>query len=301
MNNTQFDPEAMTRTADWIAAQTETADSPVKLQTVIEPPHGWPTLELSTLWRYRDLLAILVWRDFSVRYRQSVLGSAWAVIRPTLSVLVFTLVFGVVAHLPSDGIPYPLFSLAAMLPWLYFSTALTNATNSVIGSGALLTKVYFPRLILPIASVVVGLADVAIQFVLLIGLMFWFGVVPGFQIMLMPLFLAECVLAALACGLWLTALNVKYRDVGQAVPFLIQTSMYLTPVVYPTSLVPERYRTLYSLNPMVGIIDGFRWSLLGSRAPDFALHSAGMMVLLFLFVTGLYHFRKLERSFADVI
>jgi lipopolysaccharide transport system permease protein len=268
---------------------------------VIEPPRGWLSLNLAEVWRYRDLLAMLVWRDFSTRYRQSILGAGWAIVRPVLSVLVFTVIFGMVAKLPSDGIPYPLFSFAAMMPWLYFSTALTNATNSVVLAQNLLTKVYFPRLVLPLASIVCGLGEFAIQFVILIGLMLWYGVVPTWAVLLVPLFIVECMVVSLALGLWLTALNVKYRDIGQVVPFAVQIWMYLTPIVYSSSMVPVRFRALYSLNPLVGVVDGFRWAVLGQSAPDWSMLAISSSVVLVLFLTGLFYFRRVEQDFADII
>ena len=274
---------------------------PVGPLTVIEPPRGWLSLNLAELWRYRDLFTLLVWRDFSSRYRQSLLGIGWAVVRPVFSVVVFTVIFGRIAKLPSDGIPYPLFSFAAMMPWLYFSGALAGATNSVVTGSALLTKVYFPRLILPLATVTTGLVDLAIQFVLLVGLMLWYGVVPSWAILLAPLFIAECTLVSLALGLWLTALNVKYRDIGHLVPFMTQIWMYLTPIVYATSMVPERWRAVYALNPMVGVIEGFRWAMLGQSAPDWTMLAVSFSVVLVLFVGGLYYFNRVERTFADII
>ncbi len=275
------------------------ATAPVRI--VIEPTAGWNPLNLAEVWRYRDLLALLIRRDFSTRYRQSVLGVGWAVIRPVLSVLVFTVVFGMVARLPSDGIPYPLFSFAAMMPWLYFSTALANATNSVVSGSSLLTKVYFPRIVLPLASVASGVADLAIQFVLLIGLMLWYGIAPTWTVLLVPLFILECMIVSLALGLWLTALNVKYRDIGQLVPFAIQIWMYLTPIIYASSMVPVRFRALYSLNPMVGVTDGFRWAMLGLTAPDWFMLAISWGVVFLLLISGLYYFRRVEITFADII
>jgi lipopolysaccharide transport system permease protein len=265
------------------------------------PPKGWLSLNLGEVWRYRDLLSMLVWRDFSTRYRQTILGVGWALIRPIFSVVVFTVIFGHVAKLPSDGIPYPLFSFAAMMPWLYFSTALANATNSVVLSQGLLTKVYFPRLVLPLASIASGLGDFAIQFVILIGLMLWYGVAPTWAVLLVPLFILECMVVSLALGLWLTALNVKYRDIGQIVPFVVQIWMYLTPIVYASSIVPQRYRALYSLNPLVGVIDGFRWAMLGQTAPSWSMLAISSSVVLLLFLTGLFYFRRVEQTFADII
>jgi lipopolysaccharide transport system permease protein len=273
---------------------------------VIEPRRKWFSLDLVELWRYRDLLTMLVWRDFSTRYRQSVLGVGWALIRPIFSVLVFTIIFGRVANLPSDGIPYPLFSFAAMMPWLYFSTALNNATNSVVLGQNLLTKVYFPRLVLPLASVAGGMGDLAIQFVLLLGMMCRYRILgliamPTWTVLLAPLFILECMVVSLALGLWLTALNVKYRDIGQLVPFVIQIWMYLSPVVYASSMVPQRYRMLYSLNPLVGVIDGFRWAMFGQNAPDWSMLGMSSSVAVVLLVTGLYYFHRVEQTFADII
>ena len=268
---------------------------------VIEPPKGWVSLNLREVWRYRDLLTLLVWRDFSCRYRQSILGVGWAIVRPVFSVVVFTVIFGMVAQLPSDGIPYPLFSFAAMMPWLYFSGALAGATGSVVGGGGLLTKVYFPRLILPLASVASGLADLGIQFILLLLLMLWYHVTPTWTVILVPLFIVECMAVSLALGLWLTALNVKYRDIGQLVPFALQIWMYLTPIVYSSSMVPERFRALYALNPLVGVIDGFRWAMLGQSPPDWRMLGVSAAVVLILFIGGLYYFRRVEQSFADII
>ena len=286
---------------EWDVLDGGPSDGPAPYRTIITPPSGWVSLNLGEVWRYRDLLSMLIWRDFSSRYRQSILGAGWAIIRPVLSVLVFTVIFGMVARMPSDGIPYPLFSFAAMMPWLYFSTALANATNSVVGSSAILTKVYFPRLVLPLASVAGGLADLAIQFVLLLGLMFWYGVVPTWSMLFVPLFILECVIVSLALGLWLTALNVRYRDINHLVPFLVQIWMYLTPIVYSSSMVPQRFRALYSLNPLVGVVDGFRWAVLGQSAPDWSMLAISFCVVLVLFGGGLFCFRRMEQTFADII
>lgn len=279
-------------------APATAADLPMRY---IRPPSGWISLNLAEVWRYRDLLMLLVWRDISASYRQSVVGFGWAIIKPVFSMVIFTIVFGGIAGLPSDGIPYPIFSFAALLPWMYFSTALTGASNSVIGGSGLLTKVYFPRLILPLASVVKGTVDFGIQFLVLVLMMFCYGIIPSAGILLLPVLLVMCAISALSVGLWLTALNVKYRDVGQIVPFIAQAWMWLTPVVYPSSIVPERWRFVYSLNPLVGIVEGFRWSLLGKPTPDWQMLGISFGVTLLLFVSGLYFFRKMETTFADVI
>ncbi len=272
-----------------------------RVVTVIEPPVGWLRINLPEIWRYRDLMTLLIWRDLSARYRQSVVGYGWAVIKPIVSVLIFAFVFGGLAKLPSDGVPYPLFALAALIPWTYFSVSLTGVSMSVTSGGHMLTKVYFPRLILPLSSLGAGMADLGLQLILMAGFMLWFGVVPGWPLLLLPLFVVYAVVAALAFGLWLTALNVRYRDIGHAVPFLLQTWMWLSPVVYSSSLVPVKWRWLYGLNPLVGIIDGFRWSLLGTTPPDVpGLLLSGLIVSVSL-VTGLMFFRRQESTFADVI
>ncbi|MCA9081008.1 MAG: ABC transporter permease [Planctomycetaceae bacterium] len=276
-------------------------DIAANMITVIEPATGWPTLNLSDVWRYRDLLVLLIWRDISARYRQSVVGYGWAIIRPVLSMLIFTFVFSYVAKISTDGVPYALFAFTGLLPWLYFSGALSSCTTSVVSGGALLRKVYFPKLILPLASVTGGLVELAIQLVVLAILIGIYRVSLGPQLLLAPVFILGAVLTALAIGLWLTALNVKYRDVGQAVPFFVQAWMWLSPVVYPSSKVPEAYRSLFALNPMVGVIEGFRWSVLNSAPPDWQMVGISFSVVGALLVTGIMYFRKTENTFADII
>jgi lipopolysaccharide transport system permease protein len=278
-----------------------TAEPAPKYVTVIEPPSGWPALNLGEVWRYRDLLLLLVWRDISANYRQSVVGYGWALFKPVFSVVVFTVVFGKVAKIPSDDVPYPLFCYAGLLPWMYFSSCLTGVCNSVVFGGHLLTKVYFPRLILPLTSLASGLIDICIQLVLLAGLMVWYRVLPGWTLLLVPGFVLLCMLAALSVGLWLTAINVKYRDVGHLVPFLVQMWMWLTPIAYPSSLVPEAWRPIYGLNPMTGVVEGMRWALFDTVAPDWRMMGVSFSVAAVLFVSGLYYFRRTERTFADVI
>lgn len=290
--------------AEPLAADVEPSsrDAPARTPLiVIEPPKGWISLNLGEVWRYRDLLWQLVWRSISANYRQSVIGFGWAFIKPVVSMLIFTVVFGKIAGLPSDGIPYPIFSYAALLPWMYFSGCLAGATNSVLGGAGLLTKVYFPRLILPLSTVVTGLIDFAIQFVMLAFLMVWYRVAPGWGLLLVPVFLLQCAVAALSVGLWLTALNVKYRDIGHVVPFFIQAWMWITPIVYSSSMVPPQWRTIYGLNPMVGVIEGFRWTVTGKSPPDWSMMAVSSAVVCVLFVTGLYYFRRLETTFADII
>jgi lipopolysaccharide transport system permease protein len=277
-------------------------DAPVpRHKIVIEPPTGWPALKLGEVWRYRDLLFLMVWRDISANYRQSVIGYGWALFKPVFTMVVFTLVFGKVAKIPSDEIPYPLFCYAALLPWLYFAGCLTGASNSVVQNGHLLTKVYFPRLILPLTSLASGLADLVVQVVLLAGLMLWYGIVPGWPVLLVPAFVLMCVLSAISVGLWLTAINVKYRDVAHLVPFLVQMWMWLTPIAYPSSLVPARWQPVYGLNPMTGVVEGVRWALFGTTAPDWRMMSVSFAMVVVLLVSGLYYFRRTESTFADVI
>jgi lipopolysaccharide transport system permease protein len=282
---------------DPIATDESAANLPL---TIIEPQIGWLSLNLPELWRYRDLLRIMVWRDISARYRQSVLGVGWAVFRPLISALIYTLVFSVFVRVKTEA-PYPIFAFSALIPWMYFSGALMSVTASVVNSSGVLSKVYFPRLILPLAAVVSGLIEVLIQLVILGLMMAWYQYVPSTAILLLPVFVFIAVVSALAFGLWLTAMNVRYRDVGMAVPFFIQIGMYLCPILYPLSVVPERFQTLYALNPMVGVIEGFRWCVLGGNAPAILPMGISFAVMLMLLVGGLFYFRRTEASFADMI
>ena len=254
------------------------------------------------IWRYRELFLFLAWRDILVRYKQTVVGIAWSVIRPLATMLVFTLVFGTLAKLPSNGVPYPIMVYAAMLPWQFFANSLTESSNSLIDNANLLTKVYFPRLIVPAGSVIVSLVDFFISLVILFGIMVWYQFVPDIRLLLLPLFLALAFLASFGAGLWLSALNVKYRDFRYVVPFLVQFGLYISPVGFASSIVPEKWRLLYFLNPMVGVIDGFRWAILGDAFP---VYWPGLMLsaslTLLMFIGGLFYFRNMERSFADVI
>jgi lipopolysaccharide transport system permease protein len=282
-------------------SQPESAARPATPLMVIEPPKGWISLNLGEVWRYRGLLWQLVWRNVSANYRQSVVGIGWALLKPALSVLIFTVIFGRVAGLPTDGTPYPIFSYSALLPWMYFSTVLTLSSGSIVVGSGLLTKVYFPRLILPLTGVLNGLVDFAIQLSLLAVLMLWYGVTPGWGIVLLPILVLQCAIAALAVGLWLCALNVKYRDVGHLVPFLSQAWMWITPIVYSSSMVPEKWRTVYGLNPMVGVVEGFRWAICGKSVPDWTMMGISTAVVGALLLSGLYYFRRVETTFADII
>ncbi|MBN2362011.1 MAG: ABC transporter permease [Deltaproteobacteria bacterium] len=267
----------------------------------IAPARGWIPLGLRQLWDYRELLYFLAWRDISVRYKQTVLGAAWAIIQPLFAMVVFTLFFGRLARVPSDGVPYPVFSYCALLPWTFFATALTTSSNSLVGSSNLITKIYFPRLLIPLASVVPGLVDFAIAFVVLIGMMLWYGIAPTLDVVWLPCFLLLALVTALAVGLWLSALNVEYRDIRYTLTFLVQLWMFASPVVYPTSMVPERWRALYGLNPMTGVIEGFRWALLGTGTAPGLFTAVSVAVTLLLLVSGAYYFKRMERSFADIV
>lgn len=255
------------------------------------------------LWQYRELFQVLAWRDISVRYKQTVIGAAWALIRPFMTMVVFTVLFGKLANLPSDGTtPYALMVFAGMLPWSFFSTALADAANSVIGNANLISKVYFPRLIVPIAAVMVAFADFLISFTILVGLMIWYQFMPGWQILLLPLFAAIAFMASLEIGIWITALNIKYRDFRYVIPFILQLSLYVSPVGFSSSVVPDEWRLTYSLNPLVGIIDGFRWCLLGGESQLY-LPGLGLSigVTIFFVWLGIRQFRKMEKSFVDLM
>ena len=267
----------------------------------IDPPKSWASIELRELWEYRELLYFLTWRDIKVRYKQTALGAAWAVMQPFFIMVVFSLFFGKLAGVPSDGIPYPVFAFCGLLPWQLFAHALTESSNSLVGNQNLITKVYFPRLVVPIAAVLGGVVDFAIAFVILLVMMLYFGIVPGWAIVTLPLFIVLAVTTALAVGLWLSALNVKYRDVRYTMNFLVQFWLFATPVAYPSSLIPEQWRWAYGLNPMAGVVEGFRWALLGKTDPPGALLAVSIAVVVLLLIGGLYYFRKMEQEFADVV
>ena len=267
---------------------------------VIEPAGRWPRIDFAELWEFRQLLFFLVWRDLKVRYAQTVLGIGWAVLQPLLSMVVFTVIFGRFAKVPSNGVPYALFSLAAVVPWTYFSTAFSGASNSLVASSNLITKVYFPRLVVPLAPVLAGLVDLAIGFCVLAVLMLGYRALPGPAIWLVPFLVLLTAMTAAGVGAWLAALNIQYRDVKHLVPFLGQIWMYASPVVYPVSLVPERYRVFYALNPMAGIIEGFRVALLGTGPVPTRMLAVSAAVVVILFASGAMYFRRTERLFADV-
>jgi lipopolysaccharide transport system permease protein len=267
----------------------------------IKPSTGWTALNLRDLWVYRELVYFLIWRDIKVRYKQTLLGIAWVVIQPLLTMLLFTFLFGRVAKMPSDGIPYPIFSYAGLLPWGLFSAALNAASRSLTANHNMITKIYFPRLVLPLASVLAGLVDFAIAFIILFGLMFYYQITPTVAVWTLPFFLLLTVVTALGVALWLSAVNVRYRDVGYALPFLTQFWFFVTPIAYSSKVVSEKWLLVYSLNPMAGVVNGFRWALLGTQTgPDAAL-AVSIGIAILVLVTGLFYFRGMERTFADTI
>lgn len=268
---------------------------------VIRPSTGWISLKLNEVWEYRELLYFLIWRDLKVRYKQTALGAAWAVIQPFFSMIIFSLFFGRLARMPSDGIPYPIFAYCGLVPWTFFARGLTQSSNSLVDSANLIRKVYFPRLAIPIADVLSGLVDFAIAFLVLIGLMLYYGVVPSARMVWMPAFLLLALVSALAVGLWLSVLNVEYRDVKYTVPFLTQFWMFATPIVYPSSLLKGKWRTLFALNPMVGVVEGFRWSLLGAKNSPGPMIIASAAAAVVLLIGGAFYFRRMEKTFADVV
>lgn len=290
----------LSRTKDggeWTATKSE-----MPLPTfVIQPPRGLGSLDVAAVWEYRELLYFLVWRDVKVRYKQTFIGASWAIFQPAMTMAIFTVIFGNFAKIPSDGLPYAVFAYTALLPWTYFSTALSRSATGLVSNANLITKVYFPRLIVPLASVIAPAVDFLFAFLLLLGLMAWFGIVPTWGILVLPLFFLLAMITALAIGLWLAPLNARYRDVGHTIPFLTQFWMFASPVVYPVSLIPESWRLLYSLNPMVGVIEGFRWALLGKGDTDFSPMLVSVAVVLVLLVGGVVFFKRMERTLADVI
>jgi len=268
---------------------------------VIEPRTGYVQVGWREIWAARELFYFLAWRDLKTRYAQTAVGAGWALMQPLLSTLIFTLVFSYLAKVPSDGLPYPLFAFAAILPWSLFARSLERSTLSVVTEGGLIKKVYFPRLIIPISATFINLVDFAIGFLILIGMMVWYHVVPYWTVVFLPLFVAVALLTALSVSLWLSALNVKYRDVASIVPLMTQLWMFASPVLYPASLVPESIRWFYGLNPMAGVIEGFRWTLLGKAPPDWTMVGVSLGVVTTLLLGGVMFFRRVERTFADVI
>lgn len=268
---------------------------------IIRPTDGWVAINFHELWEYRELLYFLTWRDIKVRYKQTALGAAWAVIQPFFTMVVFSLFFGRLAQVPSDGIPYPVFAYCALVPWSFFAGSLDRAGNSLVTSANLLTKVYFPRLVIPMSAVLAGLIDFVIAFIVLVAMMLAYGITPTWAVVTLPFFLLLALMTALGVGLWLSALNVQYRDVRYTIPFITQFWLFASPVAYSANLVPEQWRWLYGINPMAGVIDGFRWALLGRQSAPGPLLIVSLVMVVLLFVGGLFYFRRMEKSFADVV
>ncbi|MDD5468537.1 MAG: ABC transporter permease [Anaerolineales bacterium] len=268
---------------------------------VLRPSRGWTTLNLRDLWVYRELVYFLTWRDVKVRYKQTVLGALWAILQPLLNMIVLTVIFGNLAKMATDNIPRPIFTFTALLPWGLFSKALSDAGRSMLASRAMITKVYFPRLIIPLASVMGGVVDFAIQLGILLIMMVYFKITPTSAVWTLPFFLLLALITALGFGLWLSALNVLYRDIGYIIPFLTQTWLLVTPVGYSVKAIPAQWQLVYALNPMVGVVEGFRWALLGTQNPPWAVLAVSALISLTLLISGMYYFRRMERTFADMV
>jgi len=267
----------------------------------IAPSRGWVSLKFGELWEYRELLYFLIWRDIKVRYKQTVLGASWAIIQPLFTMVVFSLFFGQLGKMPSDGIPYPIFSFAALVPWTFFANGLNQSSNSLVGSSNLITKVYFPRLIVPLAAVLSGVVDFAVSFAVLLVMMFFFGIVPTLNFLWLPLLLLLAFIASLGIGLWFSALNVEFRDVRYLITFVTQLWLFATPIAYPSSMLPQPWRTLYGLNPMAGVVEGFRWALLGTNTAPGPIIAVSSTVAIIVLITGAFYFRRMERTFADLV
>ena len=267
----------------------------------VQASKGWVSLKLREVWEYRELLYFLTWRDIKIRYKQTALGAAWAVIQPLLTMVVFSLFFGRLAKMPSDGLPYPIFNFTALVPWTLFVYGLSQSSNSLVGSANLIKKVYFPRMIIPISSLLSGVVDFLIAFVVLLGMIFYYGIVPTVNVIWVPYFVLLTLVTSLGVGFWLSALNVEYRDVKYTIPFLTQFWMFATPIAYPSSLLPQPWRNLYGLNPIAGVVEGFRWSLLGTKTHPGLMLVISSVAAVVLLITGAFYFRRMEKTFADVV
>ena len=272
-----------------------------RAELIIKPVEGWRAIDFRELWAYRELLYFLVWREIKVRYKQTILGAAWAVIQPFFTMVVFSVFFGTLAGVPSDGIPYPIFAYSALLPWQMFENGINKAGASLVSGRNLLTKVYFPRITVPLAPILASFVDFLLAFVVLIGMMVYYGMRPTSAIWTLPLFLLLTMITAIGVGLWTAALNVAYRDVGYLIPFVMRVWFFITPITYASSIVPEQYRLLYSLNPMVGVVEGFRWAMLGVGNPPTSIFIGAIVISVILMITGALYFRRMERTFADVV
>jgi lipopolysaccharide transport system permease protein len=268
--------------------------------THIEPSKSWLAFGWTEMWHFRELLYFLTWRDIKIRYKQTVLGFVWAVLQPFMTMIVFSLFFGKLAKMPSEGVPYPIFNFTALLPWQFFEGSINTSTSSLVANANMITKVYFPRLFIPVSAIVSGLVDFAIAFIVLIGMMFFYHIAPNLGVLLLPLFLLLAMITAMGVSLWMSALNVKYRDVRYVVPFLMRFWFFATPIAYPSNLLNEPWRTLYGLNPMVGVVEGFRWALLGTQPPE-AMLFLSILISLTLLISGLIYFNRTEKTFADII
>jgi len=271
------------------------------LRTRRQPPKGWAWPKFRELWEYRELLFFFAWRDIKVRYRQTVMGVLWAIIQPFFTMVIFSLFFGRLANIPSDGVPYPIFSFTALVPWTFFANALAQASNSLVFNANMIKKIYFPRLALPIATVLAGVIDFALAFIVLLGIMLYYGLAPTVNIIWLPLFALLALVTSIGVSLWLAAMNVQFRDVRYTIPFLTQAWLFVTPIAYPSSLLPEPWRTLYGLNPMAGVVEGFRWALLGTDTAPGKMIIVSALVAVILLVSGAFYFRRMEQSFADVL
>lgn len=297
----KVDKNVSDRKAERLRDDSKSASERNGNQIDIKPPSKWQAIDLREIWQYRELLYFLAWRDVRVRYKQTVIGAAWAILQPFMTMVVFSVIFGILMEIPTNGVPYPVFSYVALLPWTFFASALTRSGNSLIYDANLISKVYFPRLIIPIAAVISMLIDFVIAFVILIAMMLFYGIVPSMLIFSLPVFALLAFITALGLGLWLSALNVKYRDIAYVIPFLVQFWLFITPVLYPITIIPKNWQFIYSLNPMVGVIEGFRWALLGQQNIPFILLLLSSLVVLAVFISGLFYFRRMEYEFADVV
>jgi len=287
---------------------SENQKPPTKVADDVQKPlirrqarSGWIAIDLGELWQYRELLVFYAFRDIKVRYKQTLIGASWAILQPVMTMVVFSIFFGKLAGVPSDGLPYPVFSFCGLLPWQLFAFALTQSSNSLVQNAHVLTKVYFPRLIIPFSSVIVGLVDFVIAFVVLLGIMLYYDIIPGLALITLPFFVVLAIAAALSVGLWLSALNVKYRDVRYTIPFLAQFWLFVTPVAYSSSLVPSKWQAVYAINPMVGVVEGFRWALLGKSAPPGDILIVSIAATAILLAGGLFYFARMEKTFPDII
>ncbi len=281
--------------------ELKSADGETLAHNRIEPARGWVSLKLDELWEYKELLLFLTWRDIKVRYKQTALGAAWAIIQPFFTMIVFSLFFGKLAKMPSDGVPYPIFSYAALVPWTFFANGLSQSSNSLVGSSNLIKKVYFPRLIVPLSTVLAGVIDFVLAFILLLGMMLYFHIMPSVNVIFLPLFLLLALVTSLGVGLWLSAMNVQFRDVRYVIPFITQFWMFASPIAYSSRLLSQPWRTIYAINPMAGVVEGFRWALLRTNTAPGPMIMVSSVTGVLLLISGAYYFRRMERTFADVI